>query len=404
MKKKKKPQKWTKFRHKVVRNILFGTLGVYTRLRYNVKIEKFKEQNGRQYLVLFNHQTAYDQFLIGMSFSGPLYFVASEDIFTLGFASKLIKYLVAPIPIKKQANDARAVINCMKVAKEGGSIAIAPEGNRTYSGKTEYINPSIVGLVKALKLPLALCRIEGGYGVHPRWSDKIRRGKMRSYVSRVVEFEEYSAMTDEQIYALICKELYVNEANEGAEFKGKALAEYVERAIYVCPKCGFSTFESHGDVFECKKCGLGAKYLPTGRLEPTGEDIPFAFINDWYEYQNEFVNKFDPLSDTGTPLYTERASVSAVVPGERKQPLYDASISLFPDRIEMTPDGADKIVFRFDEIKFVTVLGKNKFDVYTTDKIYQFKSDERFCALKYVNLFYRYSNAKQMLTSTHLGL
>jgi 1-acyl-sn-glycerol-3-phosphate acyltransferase len=404
MKKKKKPQKWTKFRHKVVRNILFGTLGVYTRLRYNVKIEKFKEQNGRQYLVLFNHQTAYDQFLIGMSFKGPLYYVASEDIFTLGFASRLIKYLVAPIPIKKQANDARAVINCMKVAKEGGSIALAPEGNRTYSGKTEYINPSIVGLVKALKLPLALCRIEGGYGVHPRWSDKIRRGKMRSYVSRVVEYEEYSALSDEQIYALICKELYVNEAVDVATFTGKALAEYVERAIYVCPKCGFSTFESHGDVFECKKCGIGARYLPTGRLEPLGAELPFEFINDWYEYQNAFVNEFDSLSDTGTPLYTERANVSLVIPGEKKQPLYQAEISLYGDRIEMKPDSEGVTVFRFDEIKFVTVLGKNKFDVYTADKIYQFKSDERFCALKYVNLFYRYINVKENNESKFLGL
>ena len=51
--KKRKSQKWLKFRHKVVRNVLYGTLGVYTRLRYNVKIEKFKEQNGRQYLILF---------------------------------------------------------------------------------------------------------------------------------------------------------------------------------------------------------------------------------------------------------------------------------------------------------------------------------------------------------------
>ena len=31
-----------------------------------------------------------------------------------------------------------------------------------------------------------------------------------------------------------------------------------------CPKCNaLSTFESHGDEIECKKCGLKAKYLPT---------------------------------------------------------------------------------------------------------------------------------------------
>ena len=402
--KKRKSQKWLKFRHKVVRNVLYGTLGVYTRLRYNVKIEKFKEQNGRQYLILFNHQTAYDQFLVGMSFRGPVYFVASEDIFTLGFASKLIKYLVAPIPIKKQANDARAVINCMKVAKEGGSIAIAPEGNRTYSGKTEYINPSIVGLVRALKLPLALYRIEGGYGIHPRWSDRIRRGKMKSYVSRVVEYDEYSGLDDAALYSLICEALYVNEAKESEGFCGKALAEYLERAIYVCHKCGFSTFESHGDVIKCKKCGASARYLPSGALQPIEGDVPFGFVNDWYEFQKKFVNDYDPLLDTGNPLYVEKASVFKVIPNEKKELLFDAHLSLYGNRLELDPDGGEKMVLPFDEIKFVTVLGKNKFDVYIGDKIYQFKSDERFCALKYVNLFYRYSGLNGRSENGYLGL
>jgi hypothetical protein len=135
-----------------------------------------------------------------------------------------------------------------------------------------------------------------------------------------------------------------------------------------------------------------------------GFESPFHHVNDWYEYQNAFVNEFDSLSDTGTPLYTERANVSLVVPNEKKQPLYQAEISLYGDRIEMKPDSEDVTVFRFDEIKFVTVLGKNKFDVYTADKIYQFKSDERFCALKYVNLFYRYINVKENNESKFLGL
>ena len=117
--KKRKPVKWIKPRHRFVRNLLSVTLGVYSRRKYHIKVEKFAEQGKRQYLSLFNHQTAHDQFFVGMAFRGPLYYVASEDIFTLGFASRLIKYLVAPIPIKKQASDARAVINCMKVAKEG---------------------------------------------------------------------------------------------------------------------------------------------------------------------------------------------------------------------------------------------------------------------------------------------
>ena len=165
---KKKKNTWTKPRHRIVRNIVFFFLYPYARLKFGIKISKFKEQGKRKYLILLNHTTVFDQFFVGMAFKGPIYYMATEDIFSNGWVSSLIRWLVAPIPIKKQTTDISAVVNCIKVAKEGGTIAIAPEGNRTYSGKTEYMSPSIVSLAKKLAMPIALFRIEGGYGVHPR--------------------------------------------------------------------------------------------------------------------------------------------------------------------------------------------------------------------------------------------
>ena len=243
MKKTNKKKKWIRPRHKIVRAILYAILGTYSRIKYGIKIERFKEEEKRPYLVLYNHQTAFDQFFVGMSFKQNLYYLASEDLFSNGWVSSLIRYLVAPIPIKKQTTDVRAILNCMKVAKEGGSIAIAPEGNRTYSGKTEYMSNSIVPLAKKLNMPIALYRIEGGYGVHPRWSDVVRRGKMKGYVSHVVYPEEYASMTDDELFEIIKKELYVNEAVADGEFRHKRLAEYLERAIYVCPYCGIAEFK-----------------------------------------------------------------------------------------------------------------------------------------------------------------
>jgi len=212
MKKKTKRKKWIRFRHRVVTKLAYAVLYPFSCLKYGIKIEKFKEQGDRQYLILMNHQTAFDQFFVGCSFKGPIYYVASEDLFSNGLVSSIIRYVVAPIPIKKQTTDIGAVMNCMRVVKEGGTIAIAPEGNRTYSGKTEYMNPAIATMARKMRIPIAIYRIEGGYGVHPRWSDVVRKGKMRSYVSRVIEPEEIKNMTDEELNALITKELYVNEA------------------------------------------------------------------------------------------------------------------------------------------------------------------------------------------------
>jgi 1-acyl-sn-glycerol-3-phosphate acyltransferase len=159
---KRKKKQWTKFRHRVIRNLAYAVLYPYTRIKYGARIEKFREKQKRQYLIAFNHQTAADQFIVGSAFKGAVYYVASEDILTNGFISRLLSWAVAPIPIKKQATDVGAVLNCKRVAKEGGTIALAPEGNRTYSGKTGYIKPAIVAFVRTLKLPLVLYRIEGG--------------------------------------------------------------------------------------------------------------------------------------------------------------------------------------------------------------------------------------------------
>ena len=201
MKKKKKDGKWLKFRHRVVRNIVYCVLRPYVHFKYGIKIEKFKEQEKRPYLILLNHQTPFDQFFVGMTFKGPVYYMATEDIFSLGWISSLIKYLVEPIPIKKQTTDVRAIISCLKVAKEGGTIAIAPEGNRTYSGRTEYMNPSIVSLARKLGMPILLYRIEGGYGSEPRWSDVVRKGKMRVWCARVLKPEEYAEMSDSELFS-----------------------------------------------------------------------------------------------------------------------------------------------------------------------------------------------------------
>ena len=255
MKQKKKAKKWMKFRHKVFRSVLFYALAPYCRLKYGIKVEPFKNQEKRPYLILFNHQTAFDQFFVGMAFKGPIYYVATEDIFSLGWVSSLIRYLIAPIPIKKQTTDVHAVRTCYKVAKEGGTIAIAPEGNRTYSGKTEYMNPAIAALAKTLNLPIAFFRIEGGYGIQPRWCDKIRRGKMRAYFSRVVMPEEYKEWSNDELYQVIQKELYVNEAKVTTNYYLRKNAEYLERLFYVCPHCGLSIFESRGDKVQCMKCG-----------------------------------------------------------------------------------------------------------------------------------------------------
>ena len=389
--KKNKRKKWIKPRHKVVRALLRFPIYVLCKIRYGVNITKFKEDKKRPHLILYNHQTAFDQFFVGAAFREPIYYLATEDLFSNGWVSSLIKYLVEPIPIKKQTTDVKAIMNCIRVAKEGGSIAIAPEGNRTYSGETVYMSPTIAPLARKMGMPILLFRIEGGYGVQPRWSDVTRRGKMSAFVSRVIEPEEYNALTDDELFAIIRDGLYQNEAVADGEYLHKNSAEYIERAIYTCPDCGLTTLESHGDVVECKRCGKKVKYLPTKELRGVNCEFPHRFILDWYNAQIDFVSSLDLSPYLKTAMYTDGVAVKEVIPSKKKIPIGDATASLFGDRIELVL-GEDKITFPFDECSTVTVLGRNKLNIYHGGKIYQLKGDRRFCALKYVNIYYRHKN------------
>ncbi len=393
MEKKKEKKKWIKPRHRIIQAIAGVILRPYCVWKYGIRIEKFKEQGDRAYLILMNHQTAFDQFFVGLSFRGPVYYIATEDIFSNGWVSSLIRFLVAPIPIKKQTTDMTAVMNCFRVAREGGTIAMAPEGNRTYSGRTVHINPAVASLARKLKLPIALYRIEGGYGVQPRWSDVVRKGTMRSYVSRVIEPEEYAGLSSEELYAMIEEGLMVDEGVADGKFLSDRRAEYLERAMYVCPFCGLSEFESRGNEIECRKCGRKIAYGEDKTLSGVGFSFPFRFVTEWYDYQQDFICSLDVTACTLEPLYRDRASLSEVVVYKRKRQLRkDCALSLYGDRIVVDEGTERELILPFDEVSAVSVLGRNKLNIYYGDMIYQLKSGKRFNALKYVNVYYRYKD------------
>ena len=399
-----KKKKWVLFRHRVVTAVAKLVISPWTRLKYHIKIEKFKGKKDRPYLILYNHQTAFDQFFVGLAFNKPVYYVASEDLFSNGFVSKLLRWAVAPIPIKKQATDARAVLDCLRVKKEGGSIAIAPEGNRTYSGKTEYINPAIAGLARAMKLPIIFYRLEGGYGIQPRWSDVVRKGKMRSYVSRVMEPSEYASLSDAEFAELIRKELWQNECETGGTFRHKELAQYRERAYYVCPCCGLSAFQSKGSEVWCERCGVKVRYTPEKKLVAVQGDFPFDTTAEWYDAQTQFVKNLDLTVYEDAPMYRDQAAFFEVTLYKHKKLLCKQSeLELYGNKICVLA-GEDSADLPFTDVRAVTVLGRNKLNIYFGDRVIQFKGDKRFNAVKYVQIFHHFKNVEKGDIDGFLGL
>lgn len=151
---------WVKFRHKLFHFLFRLPIYIGIRIKYRFKTKKYKLPKG-SHLILFNHPSNLDPLYTGLTFTRPTYFIANEDLFSLGFTSKVLNHLVAPIPKQKSMRDTSTIRTSLKVVKEGGNIGVAPEGNRTYSGDLNYIDPSIVKFAKLLKVPVVLFTIKG---------------------------------------------------------------------------------------------------------------------------------------------------------------------------------------------------------------------------------------------------
>ena len=95
-----------KFRHKLIYAILSPVLKIFFRLVYGYRgLAEGVLKKNEPALILSNHNGALDPFFLALSFKSPVYFLASDHIFRLGFISKVIEYLVRPIPIVKSQLD-----------------------------------------------------------------------------------------------------------------------------------------------------------------------------------------------------------------------------------------------------------------------------------------------------------
>ncbi len=378
---KKKQKHWVKKRHAAVFAFLRFAMAPFLWLRYHYRAEKAPIRKG-PCIVLSNHQATMDPFFISKAFPFQLYFYASDDLFNLK-VSPLIRYLAAPIPKSKSVADLKAVMISLRVLREGGAIGITPEGNRTLSGRQWEMGDSVAKLVKTAKVPLVLFNLCGGYGTDPRWGVKIRRGtKFVGRVRRILTPEEYAGMSDEELFGIIKNELDVDDTLSGKRYKSRRRAEYIERALYMCPVCGsIGTIHSHGTGFCCTSCKTEAEYTEDLKISPPVGG--YSRIYEWYEWERqEIVRRIlggEKISD-GDILFRESVKL------QKKIKLPGNTVTLDKDSL-MISGGGTETRYPLAEIDAITAVGKKKFNFYYKGKILQVKGGKRFCAIKYVHAF-----------------
>lgn len=351
--------------------------------KLHFKTKAVKTNKGENYLILSNHQSYLDPAFIALTIKKPIYFVSSDAVLSQKWYSRLLFYCFGPIKKRRGFSDSTCIRTMRAIAKEGGNVAIFPEGNRQWNDSQFYIDRAVVKLVRLIRLPLVLYNIRGGYGVQPRWSKSIRKGKHTGVVREIIPWESIVAMSDDELYEKIVSGLKVIDSDSGELYKSNERAEYLERQLFVCPKCGAqSTMRSHGNDVICQNCGLTVTYGENLHLTSADPDFHFDKLVDWYEFQQKFVREYDLTTadvlatDENVTLYDkteqERVAVASGRLSLRKESLSVGDWQISTAEIY---GGCAQ-----DSIKFSFNVG---------NKSYLVIGDERFNSIKYLLFFNR---------------
>ncbi len=358
--------------------ILIGKIG------YGFKLpKKYKIGKDENVFVISNHQANLDPAFVGLAFNKPLYYVATDTITTTGFIYKLIKHALNPIPKKKGASDPQCVRKILKISKEGGSICLFVEGNRSYAEFQYAIEPSIVKLIRKLNIPIILYNIKGGNGVDPRFAVKPRKGSFTGEVKRRIDPSEYALMSDTELLDAIKEGIRVYDSESGCTYRSRRRAEYLERMFFVCPKCyKTQTLVSKGNTIKCSECSMEIEYTEDLKLKPYDKSIKFERMIDWYDFQKKWVKDYEVgdgiiFDDGEVELYSS-------IPEKKRKLISTGKMSLTKDELKI-----GEYIIDVKTITMSSPINGRNIGIETTGGDYLIKGYDRFNPLKYVLMFNR---------------
>ena len=331
-------------------------------------------------LIVANHVTTWDPLLLGICFpTTPIRFVASEHIFRRGWVSRLLDWLVAPIPRRKASSGADTVKACLRALREGETVCIFAEGDACWDGLSHEVFPATGKLARSSGATLVTFRLEGGYLTLPRWSKKRRPGRMRGAVVGVYPPEELKGMKGPEITALINRDIFEDAwARQRAEhvvYRAEDRAEGIETGFFLCPSCGkIGTLRGLGNVIRCS-CGLRVLYTAEGFLEPAE---PFETLADWDRWQRETLGSMELPPDA--PVFSDGGvTLRRISSAHGEEELARGELVQYPDALVC----GDRR-FPLSEIASMAMVKANILLFSVGDDYYEIRADQALCLRKYL--------------------
>ena len=192
------PQKMT---FKIVRflfNILIWLMGI----KLVVSGKEYIQPN-KPYLIMGNHQSLFDIFVIPAAI--PICFVGVEAAYH--FSLPVWGYLISKwgcIPIERD-NLQKAVLSletAKKILLSGMNIGILPEGHRTLTGKLGSFKKGPFYLAKDAQADILPFGINGLFNYNPKGSVILTPGKVKVSIGRPIPYSSFKDLSVEELRKL----------------------------------------------------------------------------------------------------------------------------------------------------------------------------------------------------------
>lgn len=282
--------------------IIFRIL-VFGKIKF--KITKRVDKIEHPSIVLCNHGAFIDFAYAGtvLKKESPNFIVNRMYFYEKRFSELLRSFGCFPKSIF--ALDTESALNCVRVIKRGGVLAMMPEARLSTIGKFEDIQASTYDFLKKMGVTVYVINMSGDYLAKPKWGVGLRRGSLvEAKMSLLFTPEELRELELDDIKERVEKALYYDEMkwlDEHPElnYRSKKMAVGLENVLSRCPSCGSRySITTKGKRVSCECCGLTCEVTPRYKFK---DSLPFSSYVEWYEWQFEKI-KEEILSDPNYKL------------------------------------------------------------------------------------------------------
>jgi 1-acyl-sn-glycerol-3-phosphate acyltransferase len=235
--------------------------------------------------LLGNHAATLDPIVMALGVSRPVQFMASEQLFRNPRIGGLVRGLGA-FPKAKFSRDPQSIETMVALNADGRVVGLFPEGNRSWDGRPEPVQPGLGWLLRKLQGPVVFVKNTTGFLMMPRWAKTPRLVAMELEYSEPVVFpEDWSASRIEQEVAQRLTMDPSAVTPRGFAW-GWKLAHGLNTYLWACPSCyALDTLRvdpQDGDVIRCGGCGAAWRIDVLQRLHPVG-DAPALTVASAYD-------------------------------------------------------------------------------------------------------------------------